>query len=204
MFARCIIRQHFRPAACQIDRIRKVMSTSSAKYWEPVYHWQEDVEELEEYRSGGYHRIILDTILKDRCRIVHKLGFGSYSTVWLARDYLANTYVALKVLNARASKNSQEARILNHINRDGPGHLGQKFLMSLLDDFTVTGPNGEHTCIVSEALGPTVENARYRFTGDLLPLDVAKRSVVQLATGLAPVHSHGIVHGGESYNSENS
>ena len=70
--------------------------------------------------------------------------------------------------------------------------------MSLLDEFTLKGPNGDHTCIVSEALGPTVLDLKECFTCDLLPLDVAKKAVVQLAIGLAHVHSCGVIHGGES------
>lgn len=36
-------------------------------------------------------------ILVDRYVIVQKLGWGHFSTVWLAKDVLYNTYVALKV-----------------------------------------------------------------------------------------------------------
>ena len=45
-------------------------------------------EELSQYCPGGYNPTHLGDILKDRrYEIVHKLGFGSFSTVWLARDY---------------------------------------------------------------------------------------------------------------------
>ena len=44
-------------------------------------------EELSKYSPGGYHPIRLNDILHDgRYQILHKLGFGSFSTVWLARD----------------------------------------------------------------------------------------------------------------------
>ena len=69
--------------------------------------------------------------------------------------------------------------------------------MSLLDKFTLRGPNGDHTCLVGEALGPTVWNVKKTFLCDLLPIDVAKRITVQLALGLACLHSCGIVHGGK-------
>lgn len=36
-------------------------------------------------------------ILIDRYVIVQKLGWGHFSTVWLARDNMYNSYVALKV-----------------------------------------------------------------------------------------------------------
>jgi len=46
-----------------------------------------DAEPLHRYRTGGYHPIRLGDLLKDgRYKIVHKLGWGGYSTVWAARD----------------------------------------------------------------------------------------------------------------------
>lgn len=48
-----------------------------------------DAEPLERYRKGGYHPIHLGDTLKDgRYKILHKLGWGGYATVWLARDLM--------------------------------------------------------------------------------------------------------------------
>lgn len=47
----------------------------------------EDEEDLEDYRPGGYHPInIGDDFNGGRYVIVRKLGWGHFSTVWLARD----------------------------------------------------------------------------------------------------------------------
>lgn len=44
-------------------------------------------EWIEEYRPGKFHPIHLGDLLNDaRYKIIRKLGYGSYSTVWLARD----------------------------------------------------------------------------------------------------------------------
>jgi serine/threonine protein kinase len=47
-------------------------------------------EWIESYRPGGFHPIHPGDTLKDsRYTIVCKLGYGAFSTVWLAED---NTY----------------------------------------------------------------------------------------------------------------
>jgi len=44
-------------------------------------------EEPDYYRPGGFHRVRLGEQFHDgRYTILRKLGFGQYSTVWLARD----------------------------------------------------------------------------------------------------------------------
>lgn len=46
-----------------------------------------DVEPLHRYRKGGYHPVSLGEYLKaGRYKVLHKLGWGGYSTVWAARD----------------------------------------------------------------------------------------------------------------------
>lgn len=63
-----------------------------------VYVQDPDLEELEDYSVGGFHPIIIGDVLNDgRYEIAHKLGFGGYSTTWLARDRVAQRYVAVKV-----------------------------------------------------------------------------------------------------------
>lgn len=45
------------------------------------------VEWCELYRPGGFHPVHFDDVLRDgKYRVIRKLGFGSYSTVWLAMD----------------------------------------------------------------------------------------------------------------------
>ena len=47
----------------------------------------EPAERLDRYVPGGYHPVHLHDKLKGgRYEIVGKLGFGAFSTVWLARD----------------------------------------------------------------------------------------------------------------------
>ena len=44
-------------------------------------------EEPDLYKPGGFHRVPLnDTFDSGRYTVLRKLGYGLYSTVWLARD----------------------------------------------------------------------------------------------------------------------
>jgi hypothetical protein len=66
-----------------MEEIYKLYGTSN-----PLLFKEEDVLN---YRPGGYHPVALGDTLKDgRYKIHHKLGYGGFSTVWVARD---NKYV---------------------------------------------------------------------------------------------------------------
>jgi serine/threonine protein kinase len=67
---------------------------------------EEDLEPHLRYRPGGYHPVHLDDrLLEGRYRVLHKLGDGGFSTVWLCQDTQQPTpkYVALKILIASES-----------------------------------------------------------------------------------------------------
>lgn len=44
-------------------------------------------EWVEDYRPGGYHPVHLGDVFQDgQYKVIRKLGEGTFSTVWLARD----------------------------------------------------------------------------------------------------------------------
>jgi len=53
------------------------------------YKFIEYVEDLDRYCPGGYHPLKIGNDLAGRYRLVDKLGYGGYSTIWLARDLRA-------------------------------------------------------------------------------------------------------------------
>ncbi|KAJ3494074.1 hypothetical protein NMY22_g20126 [Coprinellus aureogranulatus] len=61
----------------------------------------EDEEDWEDYVKGGYHPVkIGDTFSEGRYTVVRKLGWGHFSTVWLAKDSKQNRHVALKIVKS--------------------------------------------------------------------------------------------------------
>ena len=72
---------------------------------ELIHQWHEAVENLDGYRPGGYHPTHNEDLYSNgRYEIVHKLSFGSCSTVWLARDLHLNRYVALIIGSKEVSR----------------------------------------------------------------------------------------------------
>lgn len=47
----------------------------------------DDDEGFRDYREGGYHPVYIGETYNDRYRIEAKLGWGHFSTVWLASDF---------------------------------------------------------------------------------------------------------------------
>ena len=54
-------------------------------------------EGLDDYKKDGYHVVYVGEILNQRYVVLEKLGWGHFSTVWLARDTKFNTFVAIKI-----------------------------------------------------------------------------------------------------------
>ncbi len=112
------------------------------------YGYIEGVEDLEDYKPGGYHPIHIDDRLHQRYRIVHKLGHSTFSTVWLALDEQTSKYVAIKVSTADAD--SREADILSNLAIAAAAVTGSpaadkaSMLPPAIDRFCIAGPNG--TC----------------------------------------------------------
>lgn len=64
-------------------------------------------EGIADYKVGGYHAIHIGEVMIQRYVILQKLGWGHFSTVWLARDMHHNSFVALKV--QKSASHYQEA-----------------------------------------------------------------------------------------------
>ena len=129
-------------------RTLSTVDKDDSKPWHPTYNPISDVESLENYMPGGYHPVMISDVLHGRYRIVDKLGFGGYSTVWLARDAKLGHYVVLKVNTADCPpRETQILRELWHSTNESPATSNIKASIPLpLDEFKLKGPNGTHIC----------------------------------------------------------
>lgn len=126
-------------------------------------------------------------MLLERYVIIQKLGWGHFSTVWLARDFKFETYVAIKIQKSAPhylEAAYDEVEILQKIarNTNNPEwlkslgeYLGPKQsfnrdhcqVVQLLNSFVYKGPYGNHFCMVFEILGVNLLEIikRYNYKG---------------------------------------
>lgn len=180
------------------------MSRGESIESEIKYNWIDGAESLEDYAPGGYHPIMIGDVLHDRYRIVDKLGFGGYSTVWLARDTHLEHYVAVKVGIADSESDSplREIKSLRALSAPLPSsapvrqNLGRNSIPCLLDEFKVRGPNGVHVCYTTTPARCNLSEVSF---SRLFSLEVSRALVGGLTLALAYTHSRGYVHGGLSW-----
>ncbi|XP_030458620.2 uncharacterized protein LOC115679173 [Syzygium oleosum] len=154
-------------------------------------------EGTEDYRKGGYHAVRVGDAFKNGCYVVQsKLGWGHFSTVWLAWDTQISRYVALKVQKSAQHYTEaamDEIKILKQIAEGDPGD--KKCVVKLLDHFKHSGPNGQHVCMVFEYLGDNlltlIKYSDYRG----VPLNMVKELCFHILVGLDYLHRQlSIIH----------
>lgn len=106
-------------------------------------------------------------------------------------------YVALKIVVSRASTDNRELRTLQTLARNNNSlHPGRRHIVRLLDDFSHAGPNGTHSCLVFELLGPSV--ATVIENDGRLPGVLTKRACKEMLLAVDFLQEQNIGHGGES------
>ncbi|CAG8387660.1 unnamed protein product [Penicillium salamii] len=145
---------------------------------------EEDIEEGKDvYRPGGFHPVHIGDVYDDRYKVLNKIGYGLYSTVWLVEDtekeqahtlsaLLVSTnyknrdgdlckYLALKILSAECYGTENHVfkkEILQNLRDGDPKQLGYDQICHLVDDFEHQGPNGSHVCLVFNLIGENLES----------------------------------------------
>lgn len=138
-------------------------------------------------------------VFKDgKYKVVRKLGWGHFSTVWLSKDNTTGKHVALKVVRSAAHYTEtaiDEIKLLNKIVQAKPDHPGRKHVVSLLDSFEHKGPNGVHVCMVFEVLGENLLGLIKRYNHRGIPMPLVKQITKQVLLGLDYMHREcGIIH----------
>lgn len=155
----------------------------------------DDCEDLERYEPGGYHPVHLeDAYDANRYRVMHKLGSGGFSTVWLARDTQNGVWVGLKFIVADDSEH-YEAR--SSATLEDAALASSDFVVKTERRFWVDGPNGRHLCLVLALVGPNLSTLSSGIYARLTPAFATSLSY-QAAQAMDALHSSAKCHGGMS------
>ncbi|GLJ54521.1 hypothetical protein SUGI_1170900 [Cryptomeria japonica] len=150
------------------------------------------------YVHGGYHPVNRGDLLNEERYVVQsKLGWGGFSTVWLAWDTQLNKYVALKISKSNDSCYTKmalrEIQTLKAIAQADPED--KECVVKLLDDFIHAGPHGNHVCLVLELLGDNLRTLLKHYSGKGIPLHMVKEICFHILRGLDFLHGKlSIVH----------
>ncbi|XP_044077962.1 SRSF protein kinase 3-like isoform X2 [Siniperca chuatsi] len=158
----------------------------------PLGSYDEQQENPADYGMGGYYPVEIGEIFVDCYQVVKKLGWGHFSTVWLCWDMVKRRFVALKVVKSAQTFTEtalDEIKLLKCVRDSDPKDLKRERIVHLIDDFRVTGVNGEHVCMVLEVLGHHLLRwiIKSNYTG--LPLPCVKNILRQVLQGLDYLHT---------------
>ena len=181
----------------------------------PKYTDSNDSEDegLSDYKVNGYHPVHVGEVLLERYIIMQKLGYGHFSTAWLALDTKFGNYVCIKIQKAAqqyidaaydeveilqelANHNFDPAWIksLKEYYKDDPEKLKDldkvenTKIVQLLNSFIYHGQNGRHFCMVFEIVGVTLLELIKRYNYKGIPLPYIRIITKQILIGLDFLH----------------
>ncbi|TKY67130.1 kinase dsk1 [Spatholobus suberectus] len=152
--------------------------------------YSSEQECMEDYRRGGYHAVrVGDTFNNGRYVVQSKLGWGHFSTVWLAWDTLNSRYVALKIQKSAQHYTEAAMDEIKILKQVAEGDLDdKKCVVKLLDHFKHSGPNGQHVCMVFEFLGDNLLTLIKYSDHRGVPVPMVKEICLHILVGLDYLH----------------
>ncbi|KAH9207633.1 kinase-like domain-containing protein [Leptodontidium sp. 2 PMI_412] len=143
-------------------------------------------EPVERYSQGLYYPVCIGEVLEERYRIEHKLGWGGYSTVWMAHDVQLRKSVALKIM-IPGEKGDYEHQMQNEILRTV---RDTSHLVTHQGSFLLPGHGSNHHRVLAlPLLSPSLG-----YRARQLPVATRIPAAKQLLVALKGLHDVGLVH----------
>ncbi|KAH6957192.1 kinase domain-containing protein [Fusarium avenaceum] len=143
-------------------------------------------EDVNLYPTGMCYPIRIGEAVAGRYRIIHKLGYGSFSTVWMAYDMTEEKDVALKILMLGDSEDREY-----HMQREIVRAVQDTtYLVVYRSTFLLDSPHGRHRVLVFPLLGPNLRDHPPKE-----PPATRMSFAVQLLQALKNLHDGEIVYG---------
>ncbi|XP_024282217.1 SRSF protein kinase 1b isoform X1 [Oncorhynchus tshawytscha] len=152
----------------------------------------EEQEDPNDYCRGGYHHVKIGDLFNGRYHVIRKLGWGHFSTVWLAWDIQGKRFVAMKVVKSAEHYTEtalDEIKLLRSVRNTDQNDPSREKVVQLLDNFKISGMNGSHVCMVFEVLGHHLLKWIIKSNYQGLPLPCVKSIIRQVLQGLDYLHS---------------
>uniref|UniRef100_A0A2S2NTA4 non-specific serine/threonine protein kinase n=1 Tax=Schizaphis graminum TaxID=13262 RepID=A0A2S2NTA4_SCHGA len=159
---------------------------------------EEEQEESSDYCKGGYHPVQIGDVFQSRYHVLRKLGWGHFSTVWLCWDFTDKRYVALKVVKSASHFTEtalDEIKLLKSVRDSDTSDKKRERVVMLLNDFKISGVNGNHICMVFEVLGHNLLKLIIKSDYSGIPIQNVKSIIQQVLEGLDYLHTKcNIIH----------
>ncbi|XP_061540925.1 SRSF protein kinase 1a isoform X2 [Phycodurus eques] len=152
----------------------------------------EEQEDPNDYCKGGYHHVKVGDLYNGKYHVIRKLGWGHFSTVWLAWDIQMKRFVAMKVVKSAEHYTEtavDEIKLLKSVRNSDPDDPKREMVVQMLDDFKISGVNGTHVCMVFEVLGHHLLKWIIKSNYQGLPLPCVKSIIRQVLQGLDYLHT---------------
>uniref|UniRef100_A0AAQ4QBJ6 non-specific serine/threonine protein kinase n=1 Tax=Gasterosteus aculeatus aculeatus TaxID=481459 RepID=A0AAQ4QBJ6_GASAC len=152
----------------------------------------DEQEDPNDYCRGGYHHVKIGDLFFGRYHVIRKLGWGHFSTVWLAWDIQEKRFVAMKVVKSAEHYTEtalDEIKLLKSVRNTDSSDPNREKVVQLLDDFKISGINGTHVCMVFEVLGYHLLKWIIKSNYQGLPLPCVKTIIRQVLQGLDYLHT---------------
>ncbi|KAI8958269.1 kinase-like protein [Daldinia sp. FL1419] len=156
-----------------------------------------ETEPVHLYNEGGHHPVHIGDTLNSRFEVVHKLGNGGLGNVWLCRDTLKEKWRAVKITVADQLKKGTEMEVSRYLrSKFSQEELERNHILPPLEEFSIVGPNGCHSCLVMPVYGPTVSEWRMFQEDHKKQADHDIRTVCrQIIESVQFLHGQRICHG---------
>lgn len=119
------------------ERMRKQSDTESESMSSSEDNDDNDIEELDDYGVNGYHAAHVGEILDSKYVLLKKLGWGHFSTVWLAFKLSDKQLYALKIQKSAEKyidSAFEEEEILNEVAQNFKDPEWTEFLRKHFND----------------------------------------------------------------------
>ncbi|MCJ1473818.1 hypothetical protein MMC13_002469 [Lambiella insularis] len=168
----------------------------------PIINSQQKIEEetLPSYDAADFYPVNVGEVFNSRYQVLGKLGYGSNSTAWLARDLQSHRYNALKVYrrgNAQKTHVRREIEILERVSAGKTSHEGQRYVRTIQDSFELQRLDHTHQCLVHKPLWISLFDLQKIFPGKKYGERPLRAALAFLLEALDYLHTEcSVVHTG--------